>query len=434
MRTNHQLEDEISHKTLIRLPQSSEEPSVYHAMISGGLAGCVAKTCTAPLSRLTILYQVNALLNKGSTKPTISSIAKVQPIHTHSFSMLKDIYQLASAQGVSSLWKGNLTSVIHRFPYSAINFGAFEILRSAFIRKENNSESIKLRFLCGAASGAVACSTCYPLDLVKTRLTVDIPHNHTSNNTKISAFSSKLVSASKIFGILLSIVREEGVRGLYRGLSVSLLVTVPNLAIGYSTYGVMKEFLMSLDKSIFIRYNIHDVNNSSNNNNNGNSGKLNSIGALVSGSAAGIMSSIVTFPIDTIRRRLQVAGMLQTPSLTQPAHSISVFPIIENNPNVNVTSNTTITSTNTTTTINITTANTGNTSAPLSGMANDTKATTRSTQTLHNPSIRSSLSKLQIIRGLYRGITPELVKVAPMVGITFCVYEYTMDFLQNNFV
>ncbi len=28
--------------------------------------------------------------------------------------------------GMLSLWKGNLTSVIHRFPYSAINFYCYE--------------------------------------------------------------------------------------------------------------------------------------------------------------------------------------------------------------------------------------------------------------------------------------------------------------------
>ena len=34
-------------------------------------------------------------------------------------------------------------------------------------------------------------------------------------------------------------------------------------------------------------------------------------------------------------------------------------------------------------------------------------------------------------RGLYRGIVPELLKVTPMVSITFCVYEFTYDWLNS---
>ena len=34
------------------------------------------------------------------------------------------------------------------------------------------------------------------------------------------------------------------------------------------------------------------------------------------------------------------------------------------------------------------------------------------------------------IRALYRGLVPELLKVTPMVSITFCVYEFTYDLLN----
>lgn len=36
-------------------------PHTYRLLASGGVAGCVAKTATAPLSRLTILFQVRYL-------------------------------------------------------------------------------------------------------------------------------------------------------------------------------------------------------------------------------------------------------------------------------------------------------------------------------------------------------------------------------------
>jgi hypothetical protein len=36
------------------------------------------------------------------------------------------------------------------------------------------------------------------------------------------------------------------------------------------------------------------------------------------------------------------------------------------------------------------------------------------------------------IRGLYRGLTPELLKVVPMVGITFCTFEMCSEFLRTS--
>jgi hypothetical protein len=36
------------------------------------------------------------------------------------------------------------------------------------------------------------------------------------------------------------------------------------------------------------------------------------------------------------------------------------------------------------------------------------------------------------MKGLYRGLTPELLKVVPMVGITFCTFEMCSEFLHTS--
>ena len=47
------------------------EVSPYKSLISGGMAGCIGKTLTAPLSRLTILYQVGPLLRTSTKSSTV---------------------------------------------------------------------------------------------------------------------------------------------------------------------------------------------------------------------------------------------------------------------------------------------------------------------------------------------------------------------------
>ena len=87
-------------------------------MMAGGMAGSVAKTATAPLSRLTILYQVHSVAKPGGH---FKSYAMNQPM----LSIVKDITR---QEGILSFWRGNLTAVIHRFPYSAVNFAVYDFV------------------------------------------------------------------------------------------------------------------------------------------------------------------------------------------------------------------------------------------------------------------------------------------------------------------
>lgn len=98
-----------------------DSPDDHHLkmMVAGGTAGTLAKTATAPLSRLTILYQVHNVARSGG--------------HFKSYemnqSMMNVVKDITRQEGVLSFWRGNLTAVIHRFPYSAVNFAMYDIVR-----------------------------------------------------------------------------------------------------------------------------------------------------------------------------------------------------------------------------------------------------------------------------------------------------------------
>jgi solute carrier family 25 protein 33/36 len=71
---------------------------------------------------------------------------------------------------------------------------------------------------CGGFSKMVAAVAAYPHELARTRLREE---GHKYN---------------KFFQTLLTVHREEGIRGLYRGLGIHLMRQIPNTAIVMGTY------------------------------------------------------------------------------------------------------------------------------------------------------------------------------------------------------
>ena len=150
-----------------KLTNHDNIPDAYKTMLAGGVAGSVAKTITAPLSRITILYQVSAIVptSAANVSPSLSAGKFTGPLH-------RALYFIVKKDGFFALWKGNFTSVLHRFPYSAINFSTYEKFRNFMLTSLKYEDSSAVRLVSGAVAGASACVTCYPLDLVRTRLTI----------------------------------------------------------------------------------------------------------------------------------------------------------------------------------------------------------------------------------------------------------------------
>lgn len=233
----------------------------YKTAIAGGVAGSVGKTLTAPLSRMTILYQVKPDLAKFSLPAAYSHVLR--------------------NEGLLAFWKGNLTSVVHRFPYSAINFTVYDNMRKLLCSKQPGGygldESVGVRLFCGATSGAAACCSCYPLEIARTRL---------------AAYTGK--GKVSVLGLIRQVIVEEGLfRGLFRGLGMSVAVAVPNIALSFTVYGSIKDCFLT--SGIIPTEFLCDC----------KTGKFTLFGGLISGSISAVLSSLLTFPADTIRKRLQ---------------------------------------------------------------------------------------------------------------------------------
>lgn len=61
-------------------------------------------------------------------------------------------------EGPAALWKGNLVTILHRLPYSSINFYTYERTQKLLTTGLPGTTDFARALMSGAAAGLVACS------------------------------------------------------------------------------------------------------------------------------------------------------------------------------------------------------------------------------------------------------------------------------------
>ncbi|KAI7755117.1 hypothetical protein M8C21_025987 [Ambrosia artemisiifolia] len=189
----------------------------------------------------------------------------------------KEALRVVNEEGVRAFWKGNMVTIAHRLPYTAVNFYAYEqykkLLKSIPSIGNNSGTAAAdacLHFVGGGMSGITAATATYPLDLIRTRL----------------AAQRSTIYYNGIWHAFRTICRDEGVLGLYKGLGPTLLGVGPSIAISFSVYETLRTYWKSQrpnDSTVMV--------------------------SLACGSLSGIASSTATFPLDLVRRRKQLEGV-----------------------------------------------------------------------------------------------------------------------------
>ncbi|KAF3322720.1 nicotinamide adenine dinucleotide transporter 1 [Carex littledalei] len=128
--------------------------------------------------------------------------------------------------------------------------------------------------VAGASAGVIAATFVCPLDVIKTRLQVQGLPPGRKGSIILRSFNQ--------------VIQQEGsARGLYRGLSPTILALLPNWAVYFSIYEQLKSLLASNDGS-------HQL----------------SIGAnMIAASGAGAATIIATNPLWVVKTRFQTQGM-----------------------------------------------------------------------------------------------------------------------------
>ncbi|XP_055402247.1 mitochondrial adenyl nucleotide antiporter SLC25A23 isoform X1 [Bubalus kerabau] len=272
----------------------------WKQLVAGAVAGAVSRTGTAPLDRLKVFMQVHAS-------------------KTNQLNILGGLRSMIQEGGVRSLWRGNGINVLKIAPESAIKFMAYEQIKRA-IRGQQETLHVQERFVAGSLAGATAQTIIYPMEVLKTRLTL----------RRTGQYKGLLDCAWQI-------LEREGPHAFYRGYLPNVLGIIPYAGIDLAVYETLK--------NRWLQQYSHD------------SADPGILVLLACGTISSTCGQIASYPLALVRTRMQAQASIEG------APQLSMLGLL-----------------------------------------------------------RHILSQ-EGVRGLYRGIAPNFMKVIPAVSISYVVYE-----------
>ncbi|KAI5061148.1 hypothetical protein GOP47_0023653 [Adiantum capillus-veneris] len=225
-----------------------------------------------------------------------------QQVCAHNTSSMRLGYNLVRDEGVRALYRGFGTSLLGTIPARALYMSTLEITKSnvGYIAARHlglpeSAAAATANAAAGLNASVAAQLVWTPVDVISQRLMVQNKQKGSSSNPH--PHSSHYKGGYDAFR---TILRVEGLRGLYRGFGMSILTYAPSSALWWATYcmtqrTIWKSLGLGLNKS-------------------GTDAEERYVPSTamvvsvqgVSAACAGGVAAIVTTPLDTIKTRFQV--------------------------------------------------------------------------------------------------------------------------------
>ncbi|KAK7351283.1 hypothetical protein VNO77_10605 [Canavalia gladiata] len=231
-------------------------PVYVKELIAGGFAGALSKTTVAPLERVKIIWQTRT----GGFQ---------------SLGVYQSLNKLIKHEGFLGLYRGNGAGVIRIVPYAALHFMTYERYKSWILTDYPMLGSGPfIDLLAGSAAGGTSVLCTYPLDLARTKLAYQIS---TVADTRGS-------TRDGMKGVLTSVYKEGGVRGLYRGAGPTLTGILPYAGLKFYMYEKLKTRVPEEHQKSVLMH-------------------------LSCGALAGLFGQTLTYPLDVVKRQMQVGSL-----------------------------------------------------------------------------------------------------------------------------
>nr|XP_008110762.1 PREDICTED: calcium-binding mitochondrial carrier protein Aralar2 isoform X1 [Anolis carolinensis] len=237
---------DVSRPILIQIAESA------YRFALGSVAGAVGATAVYPIDLVKTRMQ-----NQRSTGSFVGEL-----MYKNSFDCFKKVLRY---EGFFGLYRGLLPQLLGVAPEKAIKLTMNDFVRDKF-RLKDGSVPLPAEILAGGCAGGSQVIFTNPLEIVKIRLQVA---GEITTGPRVSA---------------LTVLRDLGFFGLYKGAKACFLRDIPFSAIYFPCYAHMKSAFASEDGRVSPGY------------------------LLLAGAIAGMPAASLVTPADVIKTRLQVAA------------------------------------------------------------------------------------------------------------------------------
>lgn len=175
---------------------------------AGGCAGMTATVCTYPLDVVRTRLAVHA----GQSQ--YNSIG----------SAFRHVYS------TGNLWTGIRPTLYAVAPFVAIQQATYDVIKMASMEYAGVQPSVGFFLSCGAVAGLCAQSVVYPLDMIRRRMQADL--GTSAQASSVAATQTRRAVVSHYTWLALrNVVKEEGTRGLFRGMWPTFMKVAPAVAV-----------------------------------------------------------------------------------------------------------------------------------------------------------------------------------------------------------
>jgi len=242
--------------------KKSQKLSFLENFMLSGVAAGVSKTAAAPIERVKLLVQNQGeMLKQGVLDKPYNGV-------------LDCTKRTMANEGLISFWRGNLANVLRYFPTQALNFAFKDTIKGMFAVNKNATyvEKFGKNILSGGVAGSMSLTFVYSLDYARTRLANDAKSGKKGGERKFNG----------LIDVYKKTIASDGVAGLYRGFTISCVGIFIYRGMYFGLYDSLKPILLGDNASVFLSF--------------------------VLGWGVTVTAGLMSYPIDTIRRRMMMTS------------------------------------------------------------------------------------------------------------------------------